>query len=217
MPVTTTTGLKGLPVMLSASLPDELVGTSRSQDLYDLLVVLAGGILSSGGRLVFGGHPSVTPLLHRVAKGAGVREGQVTLFQLERFRQQAPVEVQDRSVFGGVRWCEDLEIMREGMAAMANAGVFVGGKTTGYVGNKPGVRDEFERFVRRHPLGPVYLLGLLDGEAQRLIEEKGGDQPWEPRYLSGAERELLRFAASPDLAAGLVLADLTHMVEANCR
>src|ERR1035441_2936379 len=148
MPVTTTTVLRGLPVMLSASLPDDLVGTSRAQDLYDLLVVLAGGILSSGGRLVFGGHPSVTPLIHRVAQGAGVREGQVTLFQLERFRQQAPIEVQDRSIFGEVRWCEDLESMRQGMAAMANAGVFVGGKTVGYVGNKPGIPDEFERFFR---------------------------------------------------------------------
>lgn len=217
MPVTTTSALRGLPIMLSASLPDNLVETSRAQDLYDLLVVLAGGILSSGGRLVFGGHPSVTPLIHRVAKGAGVREGQVALFQLERFRQQAPVEVHDRSVFGEVRWCEDLESMREGMAAMANAGVFVGGKTTGYLGNKPGIRDEFERFVKRHPAGPVYLLGLLDGETRRLIEEKSGEQPWEPRYLSGEERELLRSAASPDLAAGLVLADLTHMVEANGR
>jgi hypothetical protein len=180
MAVTTTTCLKGLPVMLSASLPDDLVGTSRAQDLYDLLVVLAGGILSSGGRLVFGGHPSVTPLLHRVAKGAGVREGQVTLFQLERFREQAPAEVQDRSVFGEVLWCEDLESMREGMAAIADAGVFVGGKTAGYVGSKPGIRDEFERFVKRHPLGPVYLLGLLDGETRLLIEEKSGEQPWGP-------------------------------------
>jgi SLOG cluster3 family len=217
MSVTTTTCLKGLPVMLSASLPDDLVGTSRAQDLYDLLVVLAGGILSSGGRLVFGGHPSVTPLLHRVAKGAGVREGQVTLFQLERFREQAPAEVQDRSVFGEVRWCEDLESMRECMAVIADAGVFVGGKTAGYVGNKPGIRDEFERFVKRHPLGPVYLLGLLDGETRLLIEEKSGEQPWGPRYLSSEERELLRFASSPDLAAGLVLADLAHMVEAGCR
>jgi hypothetical protein len=214
MPVTTTTGLKGLPVMLSASLPDDLVGTSRAQDLYDLLVVLAGGILSSGGRLVFGGHPSVTPLIHSVAKSAGVREGQVTLFQLERFRHQAPAEVQDRSVFGDVRWCEDLASMREGMAAMADAGVFVGGKTSGNVGGKPGIRDEFERFVRRHPKGPAYLLGLLDGETRRLIEEKGGEQPWEPKHLSVEERELLRFASSPDLAAGLVLADLTHMVDA---
>lgn len=212
---TTTTGLKGLPVMISASLPDDLVGTSQAQDLYDLLVVLAGGILSSGGRLVFGGHPSVTRLIHRIVKTAGTGAGQVTLFQLEQFRNQAPAEIQDRTVFGEVQWCTDLESMRDKMVAIAKAGVFVGGKTTGNLGNKPGIRDEFERFVRCHPLGPVYLLGLLDGETRRLIEENTGEQPWAPRYLSPEERELLGYASSPDLLAGLVLTDMIQIVQAS--
>ena len=91
------------------------------------------------------------------------------------------------------------------------------GKHTGYVGGKPGIRDEFERFVRRHPDGPVYLLGLLDGETRGLIEENSGEQPWQPKYLSSQEQELLRSAYLPDLAAGLVLADLTHVAKASCR
>lgn len=218
MPVTTaTTELRDLPVMLSASLPTELNGTNRAQDLYDLLVVLATGILTSGGRLVFGGHPSVTPLIHRIAQSADARQGQITLFQLEQFRAQAPIQIQDRSVFGEVRWCKDLQEMRDGMAAMAEAGVFVGGKTSGSVGGKPGIRDEFERFVARHPRGPVYLLGLLDGETQRIIQETSGNQTWKPQYLSSEERALLRDAPSPDLLAGLVLADLAQVVAAKSR
>jgi hypothetical protein len=101
--------------------------------------------------------------------------------------------------------------MRDEMAAVADAGVFVGGKTSGYIGGKPGIRDEFERFVGKHPNGPVYILGLLDGESRKLIEELSGDELWGPRYLSCEERAVLRESSSPDLAAELILGDLTRV------
>src|SRR5687767_4551221 len=66
--VMATADTRSLSVFLSASVPDELSGTSRAQDFFDFLVVVAGGVLSAGGRLIFGGHPSVTPLLHRVVE-----------------------------------------------------------------------------------------------------------------------------------------------------
>ena len=53
--------LKGLPVMLSASVPDELAGKPRAQDLVTAAMLLTHQILSANGRVVFGGHPSITP------------------------------------------------------------------------------------------------------------------------------------------------------------
>lgn len=39
------------------------------------------------------------------------------------------------------------------MVRLARAAIFVGGKTEGYSGAKPGIRDEYERFRAYHPVG----------------------------------------------------------------
>lgn len=207
----TATSLKGIRLLLFASLPDELVGTPRAQDLYDLLVVLGGGVLSSGGGLVLGGHPTTTPLVHRIAGSVGVDSGQIQLFQLEQFRASAPAEAFDERIFGRVRWCSDLASMRESMAGTANAAVFAGGRTSGNVGGRLGIRDEFERFLTHHPEGPAYLLGSLAGETAKLIAECEPSPTWGPKQLSGRERQLVAASDSVDLAASLVLTDLASL------
>ncbi len=208
---TTATSLKGIRLMLSASLPDELVGTPRAQDLYDLLGVLVGGVLSSDGGLVLGGHPTVTPLVHRIGQTVGVVPGQIQLFQLEQFRDKAPAEAFDERIFGQVRWCVNMASMRDCMAREANSAVFAGGRTSGNVGGMPGIRDEFERFLKHHPGGPAYLLGSLDGEAAKLIAESRPGVAWGPKWLSVRERELIAASDSVDLAASLVLTDLASI------
>jgi len=98
MPMTIENALKNVSVFLSASLPEDLVNTPRAQDLFDLLVTLGGDILSAGGTLLFGGHPSVTPLIHRLAKDSGEGDWSVRLFQADQFRGIAPKQVFDASV-----------------------------------------------------------------------------------------------------------------------
>jgi len=106
----------------------------------------------------------------------------VSLYQLERFRVQAPPETFDTEVFDHVRWVggpelaldKDLANLRDPMAKLARAAAFVGAKTTGFMGDKPGIRDEFERFRAYHAEGPVYLVGGARGEAARLIDAATG-------------------------------------------
>src|SRR6185369_17648682 len=126
--------LRGLPVMLSASLPQNLVGTSRAQELLDIIVAMVGGVLSANGTLVFGGHPSVTPLVHRVPRSFSFKDPKVKLFQLRRFQKDVPNEVYDDGVFGKVVWVgseydftsdQDLADMREEMAKVARAAIFL--------------------------------------------------------------------------------------------
>lgn len=207
--------LNQYPVLLSASLPDELRGTPAADDLYGLLVVLVGGILRRGGVVVFGGHPSVTPLVHRVAATMQIRPAQIRLHLLRRFEAIVAPEVWDRGVFGDPIWTGDsqakgdtlaaeLELMRDRMAQEAEAAVFVGGKLQGFLGKQPGIVDEFLRFRRRRPHGPAYLLGALAGATAALITDRVEEQ----NTLSEVERQLLHETGNVDLAASLVLMDL---------
>jgi hypothetical protein len=198
-------------VLLSASLPEELRETHRALDLQQLLVALVRGLLSGGGRLVFGGHPSVTPLIHRVASQAGFAAPSIELYQLARFRETAPEEIYAPTF--SLHWvdAEDLSKMRDEMAVRSEAAVFVGGKTSAFSGPRPGIRDEYDRFLSVHPDGPAYLLGLLDGEALRLIGEQEDARRREPNGLSASELRLLHHTADVNLAVSLVLADLRRV------
>ena len=123
--------LAGLPVFLSASLPDQLRGTARSQVLFDFIVPLVNGILSNDGLMVFGGHPTITPLMHQACVTHNFTGGRITLFQHRRFQSQAPPQVLDERVFK-VEWvgdenasdeqfAEQLGEMRRLMAARAKS------------------------------------------------------------------------------------------------
>lgn len=210
--------LKGKPVMLSASIPEDLVGSPRSQDCYTAVVVCVQHILAAGGRMIFGGHPTITPLVHYVAQDMVLDAGAIDLFQLRRFEKEAPQEIHDQQIFRSVNWVgdvsgqasleEELGLMREEMVRAAQAGIFLGGKTKNYSGSRPGIRDEYERYLNRHPEGPVYLLGLLEGETANIINELESEGRKEPNGLSAKELEIVHHSDSIDLIAGLIVEDL---------
>jgi hypothetical protein len=215
--------LRGLPVMLSASLPKEIEGTRKAQDLFDLMVVLIGGILSSSGVLVFGGHPSVTPLIHRVACSIdSYQPSQILLFQMRRFRKVAPEEVYDQRVFRNVTWVgsdgdadidRDLSEMRNAMVAASRAAIFIGGKTQGFSGRIPGILDEYRRFIQRNANGPAYLVGMLGGECQKMIQESQETGQRAPCELSEAELRAIEQNDNVDLVSAIILADLHRYVD----
>lgn len=227
--VATEMNLNGLNVMLSASLPKPLEGTRRAQELFDLMVVLIGGVLSSSGVLVFGGHPTVTPLIHRVALSAGLsarpringpsETPQIKLFQLNHFREHAPEEVNDQRIFGKVRWLGDVGApveqglikMRNEMVKVSHAAIFVGGKTEGFSGSIPGIRDEYQRFTRLRPGGQAYLLGLLGGESLRIIKGLESERRREPNSLSEVELKAIRYSDNIDLISSIILKDLQRL------
>jgi hypothetical protein len=63
--------LNGAFVFLSAGFPTppraEAYPPARSDDINDAVTAVARAVLASGGRLVFGGHPTITPLVLLVA------------------------------------------------------------------------------------------------------------------------------------------------------
>jgi len=211
---------KGYPVMLSASLPNDLENRYQSQDLYDLLVSLVGGILSSGGTLVFGGHPTITPLVHRLASSISIKKSPIILFQLARHKPIVPKEVYDGNIFTDIRWIgnegdsdtqtlvDGLSMMWQEMVQTAKAAIFMGGKTQGFSGKIPGIREEYQRFMETHPNGPVYLLGIFNGETLNIIQEHENQQIREPNFMNADELNAVRHSKDTDWIANLVLADL---------
>jgi len=208
-----------LPVFLSASVPDEIAGTPEAQRVYELVAAIVQALFDLGARLVLGGHPTITPLVHRLASDRTTTLPAIELFQLERFHAQAPPEATDAAVFGQVRWvgdpsvdiAADLANLREPMVRIARAAIFVGGKTTGYRGAKPGIRDEYERFRARHPDAPLYLVGSAGGEAARLLDDAVRDATgadWEKNGLVGEARHVLHTSRDPSLIATLIARDL---------
>jgi hypothetical protein len=207
--------LAPLPVLLSASVPGEILGTPEAQRVYDFVSAIVEALFDAGIQLVFGGHPTITPLVHRMANDRVAASPQIALFQLERFRAEAPPEAADTAVFGQVHWVgdptldigADLANLRDPMVRLARAAIFVGGKTEGFSGARPGIRDEFERFRVQHPAGPVYLVGSPGGETARLIEDADGSD-WERNGLQGEARHVLHASHDPQLVAALIVRDL---------
>ncbi len=98
-------------IFLSASFPSGVRG-ERFQPydpagVADAVVAVARGVLAAGGRLTFGGHPTITPLVLQVAAEDRAHR-RVTVYQSEFFRDAVPPEAitLDRQGFGTIRWVD---------------------------------------------------------------------------------------------------------------
>jgi hypothetical protein len=214
--------LNRMPVMLSASIPDDLAQTPRSQDLMTAIALLTREIAAADGRIVFGGHPSITPLIHQALTRLG-KKGMADLFQLSYFKNSAPKHIWDTDIFQKINWIGHekdtlsdalFEQMREEMAKASKAAVFIGGKTSGSLSKTPGIRDEYQRFLKHHPEGPVYLTGFMDGETLNIIRELEKQKQKEKNGLSDNELQIVRHSRSIDLIVSLIVEDLAKTAAA---
>ena len=118
--------------------------------------------------------------------------------------RREPVVQRRETLFRNAKWhgagvdaAADVAALRDGMIKNGfDAGVFVGGKSFGFIGPKPGIIDEYERFMTACPGKPAFVVGLAGGAA-RAIPDDGS-----------ALNEVLRTTADPDLAVALIVAEL---------
>lgn len=112
--------LHGKTIFLSASVPDEKRAEryNRVEDaafeIEQAVISLARAVFSAGGRLVFGGHPAISPLVAMVA--GEYREPRFTESMKER--QAAPVEIYQSRAFEGYLPDETLLMYRLGYASL---------------------------------------------------------------------------------------------------
>jgi len=162
-------------IFLSASIP-----TTGRKDFYEtanpfliqfavreLLTVCLGR-----RRIVWGGHPAITPMVWSVCEGLGVKYATaVTLVQTKLFEEQFPEENRH---FDNVEFVEavgtdreaSLRVMRKQMFSRSfAAGVFIGGME--------GIFDEYELFRQMHPHAKIVAVAAPGGAALQLAEKLG--------------------------------------------
>lgn len=125
-------------------------------------------------RIVWGGHPSITPMIWSICEDLDVEYAKsVVLYQSRFFQDRFPEE---NARFGNVVYTDavdgdregSLAIMRETMLARSDlvAGVFVGGME--------GIEAELAIFQRAQPNGRVVLVASPGGAARDVAVRLAG-------------------------------------------
>lgn len=209
-------GLSGQRIFLSAAAPDPEEQDAASLTLAPFVVILVQTLTDLGATVVFGGHPAVTPLVHRALAdlpndgGGGIELHQAQFWEDQ---EQTPAVVNDRKIFKHVVWHgdgaaipSDLEALRAGMIGPdLDGGVFIGGKDKKSRTNPPGIVAEYRRFRAQCPDKPAFVVGMAFGAARHRLPTD--DQP--PHET--VDRRLctvLRETPDPDLAVALIVSEL---------
>ena len=195
--------LQRATIFLSASFPSGTRGERfRPYDasgIADAVSAFGRAILGSNGRLVFGGHPTITPVVLMIARELRVKDS-VFVFQSAWFRDQSLPEINEieREQLGSVEWIrqadergDSLRIMREEMLGSRryDGALFIGGME--------GISDEYNLLKRHSPNTPCIPVAGPGGAAAALPSTD-----WEILGLS----TLRRSRAYPFLALRLVSA-----------
>ena len=197
---------RGDIVFLSASVPhrEGWKEGSHPAEIEEAIVSLARAVFSRGGRLLFGGHPSVSFLIASVAGEYFEQDPSRTIrpvitFQSELFREFLPDEtwLLYRMGWSSIEWTEkqyvrgeedlgaSLRLMRERMLLMRGVpdevrkrSEWTPPKAMVAIGGMEGVIEEAEMFLNVPGSPNIYTLPSGGGAAARL--HKGDHPPLEP-------------------------------------
>lgn len=164
--------LKNIFLSASVPLPNRDPKYFKTADIIairDAVVSLASVVLPTH-RLIWGGHPSITPIICHVIEKLGLTvQDHMTIFQSKFFERFYP---EDNFKFNNIIQTESHEdrekslmVMRAKMLTYCEfyAGVFIGGME--------GVEDEFELFRELHP-NALLLPIASTGAAAKIILDK---------------------------------------------
>jgi hypothetical protein len=216
---------EGFRVLLSATVPRELVEHGRVFDWRFLVQRVAHGILSFGGTVVCSTSPVLFPLFRGLATVPPMEGGGWHLFHLagigplpadwETLRQGQSTRV---TLVGEGRPGDhesirrDLDLAGRLMVEEAQAGIFIGGSTTGHLGPTPRVRAEYQLLRAKRPPCPAYLVGLLGCETEHLIRDLEHNTEREFNGLSCEELRVLHQGDDVHRVAAFVLSDLKRIL-----
>lgn len=214
--------LKGKRVFLSAAMPDAVDAADAAHTLAPFVVTFIQTMVDLGATVVFGGHPTVVPLVSKaIVQIAAEHVGAVELHLAKSWvlQRALPQEAQNRAVFRapqihgtGADPIADVAALRDAMIRDdLHAAVFVGGKTKDYIGHDrglpPGIVDEYQRFRHACPDRPAFVLGLAGGAAAKLIAE--GQPP--SAIVTPLLAVDLATTTDPDIVTALIVAELLEL------
>lgn len=164
-------------ILLSASVPMPGRGSFHEDAdpfliqfaIRELLTVVLGR-----RRLVWGGHPAITPMVWSVCSDLGVEyAGAVQLYQSRFFAELFPEE---NAHFRNVVYTEPVA-GDEGasIAEMRNQMLDRDFEAAVFVGGMEGIFDEYQQFHDRHPHATVVAVGAGGGAARQLARKLDQD------------------------------------------
>lgn len=176
--------LKGKYIFLSASIPsadrnEKYYINTNPLDITDAIVALTRGILSRRGKIVFGGHPTISPLILSVAKDfiSDFKKEEfplIYIFQSQIFEENISKFTKELLALdiGVIKWtkakkdrAKSLKYMRKEMIKIIplNAAIFIGGME--------GIEEEYSLITKLYPNIPVYPIATTGGAAKKIFRE----------------------------------------------
>lgn len=180
--------LKGHFVFLSASFPAsergaEYYQTARPFEITGATIAATRAIFGASGKLVFGGHPTISPLILSVGRDFSLDFPEqdwpfIHIYQSQLYKDEVPEETLqlEKEGFGKIHWIpavdrdtgKSLRLMRtEMLKTKPIAGIFVGGMEGVY--SVSAGESEFSLFKAICKGRPIYPIGAPGGASQLLL------------------------------------------------
>ena len=167
-------------IFLSASIPlperdEKYIGTADIIAIRDAVIALTTVVLPHH-RLIWGGHPSITPLIYYVMERLNLNiQEHITLYQSIFFEETFP---EDNNKFKNIVFTDiidnDIEKsllhMRNRMLddSKFSAGIFIGGME--------GVEEEYDMFIEKHPKALALPIASTGAAAKKIYDERFTDK-----------------------------------------
>ncbi len=168
------TDLHRATIFLSASFPSGNRGERfRPYDpsgIADAVSAFTRAILAGNGKLVFGGHPTITPLVLMIARELSVTNS-VDVFQSAWFRHIRIPEVDDiqSERLGVIHWTESADDLERSLRIMRNEMIgSIPYEAAIFVGGMEGIQDEYNLFAELRPDIPCIPVSGPGGAAATL-------------------------------------------------
>ena len=167
-------------IFLSASIPlperdEKYIGTADIIAIRDAVIALTTVVLPHH-KLIWGGHPSITPLIYYVMERLNLNiQEHVTLYQSRFFEKYFP---EDNNKFENVILTDNINddkaqsllYMRNKMLDESefSAGIFIGGME--------GVEEEYDMLIKKHPKALALPIASTGAAAKKIYDERFTDK-----------------------------------------
>ena len=167
-------------IFLSASIPlperdEKYIGTADIIAIRDAVIALTTVVLPHH-RLIWGGHPSITPLIYYVMERLNLNiQEHITLYQSMSFKETFP---EDNNKFKNIVFTDIIDNDREKSLlymryrmlndSKFSAGIFIGGME--------GVEEEYDMFIKKHPKALALPIASTGAAAKKIYDERFTDK-----------------------------------------
>jgi hypothetical protein len=173
-------------IFLSASVPlperdPKYIGTADIIAIRDSVIALATTVLPKH-RLVWGGHPSITPLIYYVMQNLNLNiQNHVLLYQSLFFKDKFPP---DNNKFENIVFTENVGDVHSSIQHMRNR-MFSENKFSAaiFIGGMDGIEVEYNMFIKYHPDALILPIASTGAAAKLVYDNQFPEELKNERFL----------------------------------